>query len=219
MIKPKSICLVGVSIVMALAMAGCAHASPAAREDIPTGEQGGERLPDPDEPLGPEGQLVSAISPARLPFVPAVLTSVDPVGTWVAWDPKADPDTAEAAIVYSTADWGSVVVLEYATTETQDARLKWESNLKDTGCTAASPAEGEVSRVECSYDPYEQVSLTGGLVALQGKDGQISWVQTLTSTNPALDNGYGLFVMVTGTSGALSPDEALAIATELSKQS
>jgi hypothetical protein len=218
-IKPRIIHLVGASMVMALAMAGCTHASPSAREDVPFVESGGDDVPNPDEPLGPDGQLVSAFSSARLPFVPAVLTSEAPIGTWVAWDPKTDPDTAEAAIVYSTADWGSVVILEYATTETQEARLRWESNLKDTGCTSASPAEGEISRVECSYDPYEQVSLTGDLVALQGKDGQIAWIQPLTSSNPALDKGYGLFVMLRGVSNALSLDEALAIATELSVQS
>jgi hypothetical protein len=217
-IKPRIIHLVGASVVVALAMAGCAHASPSAGEDVPFVESGGGDVPNPDEPLGPDGELVSGFSSAQLPFAPAVLTSEAPIGTWVAWDPKADPDTAEVAIVYSTADWGSVVILEYATTEKQDARLKWESSLKDTGCTSASPADGEVSREECSYDPYEQVPLTGDLASLQGKDGQISWVQPLTSRNPALDKGYGLFVMVTGTSDALSPDEALAIATELSKQ-
>jgi hypothetical protein len=114
-----------------------------------------------------------------------------------------DPNRTAAVFVYSTPAWGDVVVTEWLTTQSQDDLV-----------SALSPCDG------CP-NPPDRVDLPGGVVAFVTTDGYhtgISWnVPAGPSRHGGLASGLRLDVFATGPPSRFSKEEAVDLATELSR--
>jgi hypothetical protein len=217
---PRCSAFVALSIsILAFAMGACANRtqSAAGPDGLATPIQE-VFAPDPTAPLGIDGKKVADATSAALPFVPLVLASVEPASQWVLLDPH--PAATAAALVYSTADWGSVTVLETLHTGTNEDQLAWEATLKDSGCSPVPDPNSDFVGQTCSYDPFRRVSLSNGIVALLSESGgvtSITWVEAAKeSIGMKLDQDLNLYVQVFGTS-ELSSAEAIKLADSLEK--
>lgn len=109
---------------------------------------------------------------------------------------------------------------EYLHTGTQKELLAWESTLKETGCSPVAVPDSDFIGQTCSHDPYVQVTLANGVVALLSESGghtTIYWIEPAVVEGIKLDPGLLLYVEVQGASGDLSGDEATSLATSLVK--
>lgn len=164
-----------------LGVVSCAEGAvePVSRGEEASGGASGEIALDPDAPLGVLGTEVQDALSAELPFVPIQPTKDGATVRQFVYVPAKDPSAATSAFVYQDPAWGSIVLLEYPDSQSQDSLLKEEANMKGGGC---SPVPGYEGAVACSYDPYEPVDLGEGVTALVGTGDEVTsliWVAVL----------------------------------------
>jgi hypothetical protein len=159
-------------------------------------------LPHPEAPLGASGTRVTDASRAGLAFAPLELDRPKAKTEWVLLD-HGKPDQTAAAFVYSTPAWGDVVVTELLTSQTQADLV-----------SGLSPCDG------CALPP-DRVDLPGGVVAFVSTDAYhtgISWnVPARPSQYGGLASCLRLEMFATGPPERFSTDEAIGVATELSR--
>jgi hypothetical protein len=171
-------------------------------------------VPDATAPLGAHGKEVADVRATALPFVPISMKAVEPASQWVLLE--GNTAASEAAYVYSTPDWGDVTVLETLHQGTNDDQLTWEATLKDTGCSLVPAPDSDFVGQTCSFDPFERVELSNGIVALLAETGSsptsVSWVQAAKGiAGVKLDSDLNLHIEVVG-SPLLSGAEATKVA-------
>jgi hypothetical protein len=126
-------------------------------------------------------------------------------------------------LVYEDPSWDRIVVFEYVDTRTQADLLAWEEKLVGQGCVAL-PEQGS-DAVSCSFDPFTQVDIGGGLVALLGATPEeqkpalttVEWIQPFDRTKAGAELGpeFQLVVGIQGYASTFSPDEAVAFAKQM----
>jgi hypothetical protein len=171
-----------------------------------------------DAPLGDQGKRVDDPAAEDLPFV-ALAPSIGSGHSTYVSSPD-DPAAAMVGLVYQDPAWDQVIVYEYVDTQTQDSMLKWESGLVDQGCVAI-PEQGK-DAVSCSYDPFTQVDIGNGFVAILGQSPEgsnpplttIQWIAPLERTPSGADIGpeNNLVIGVQGYADTFSPGEAIEFA-------
>ena len=211
------------SLLFALLLPACADSSqrvdPAAGPSFEPVAESADL--DFDAPLGSEGESVKDLSDAGLPFV-AVAPSIGAKQTAYVFSPD-DPLAAMVALVYEDPTWDRIIVYQFVDTQTQESMLTWEEGLIDQGCVAvADQGEGAVS---CSYDPFTQVDIGNGFVAILGQSPEgsdpplttIQWIQPLARTESGADIGpeNNLVIGVQGYARTFSPGEATQFAKKM----
>ena len=121
---------------------------------------------DFDAPLGSQGESVQDLSNANLPFV-AVAPPIAAGRSAYVFSSPHDPLAAMVGLVYQDPTWDRIIVYEYVDMQTQESMLRWEEGLVDQGCMAV-PDQGE-GAVSCRYDPFMQVDIGNGFVAILGR--------------------------------------------------
>jgi hypothetical protein len=161
-------------------------------------------IQDSSAPLGAPASRVDDASSAGLAFVPLELDRPKAASEWILPD-HGEPDRTAAAFVYSSPAWGDVVVTEWLTTETQDDLI-----------SELSPCDG-------CLPPPERVDVSGGVVSFVSSDAYRTWISwnvpAAPSRNGGLANDLRLNVIVTGPPERFSRQEAIDLATELTRPS
>jgi hypothetical protein len=181
-----------------------------------------QTLPDPVAPLGPLGKQVDDLAQSGLPFVALRLEEPAKLWAYVPGSPESNADDAAAsmaALVYSSREWGDVVVLEYLDTQTQEDLLAEAATFRDDGCSSV-PSVGYDDAVHCEFNPFEQIQLGNGIIALlaiQEPLVSVGWVQSVTpsKSQDATLKGQTMKVEVYGDAAMVSREEAIDIATAL----
>ena len=187
----------------------------------PTAQTGPPAEPielDFQAPLGPQGRAVTALTTAGLPFVPLA----PPIGTGhtsFVYTP-AEPVSAEVGLVYDDPSWDHVIVREFVDTESQHDLIKFDESLVNQGCVSV-PEEGP-DAVSCDYDPFTQIDIGNGIIALLGSTPEgtgtgltsLEWVEPLNRTGigGGIPAGNNMVIQVMGDATTFSPDEATQFA-------
>jgi hypothetical protein len=186
----------------------------------PTGPTGDVTEPielDFQAPLGPLGRPVTALNTAGLPFVP-MAPAIGTGHTSFVYTP-ADPVSAEVGLVYDDPSWDHVIVREHIDTMSQDDLIKFDESLVNQGCVSV-PEEGP-DAVSCDYDPFTQIDIGGGIIALLGSTPEgtgtgltsLEWVEPLNPTGiGGIPAGNNMVIEVLGYATTFSPDEATQFA-------
>jgi len=209
--------------VLVLVLGACAngHMTQAPSDEVEAGPPDSVDLQF-DAPLGAEGKMVDNPNLAGLPFV-VIAPKIGAGHTSFVSESEKVPQSAMAALVYEDATWGRIIVYEHVDTTSQEGLLAWEQTLVERSCVA-QPEEG-ASAVSCSYDPFTQVDIGKGYVALLGTSPKvqepalttIEWVEGLRTTDTGADLGpeYHLVIGVQGYANTFSPEEAVLFAQEM----
>jgi hypothetical protein len=173
-------------------------------------------------PLGVLGERVEDLADANLSFVPVAPAIAADLATYVAPAPGA-PEAVMLALVYEDPAWDRIIVLEYVSHMSQAEMLADEEQLVDQGCVAV-PEHGP-DAISCQWDPFTQVDIGGGFVALLGISPKeqhpalttMEWIQPLvrTKSGQAIGPGRYLDIAIQGYETTFSPEEAVAFAKEM----
>ena len=174
-----------------------------------------------DAPLGVLGERVNDLSDADLPFVP-VAPAIADRAAFVAPAPEA-PEAVMVAVIYEDPAWDRIIVLEHVSRMSQAEMLADEEQLVDQGCVAV-PEHGP-DAISCQWDPFTQVDIGGGFVALLGTSPKeqvpalttMEWIQPLLRTKSGEEIGPGRYldIAVQGYASTFSPEEAVAFVKEM----
>jgi hypothetical protein len=128
----------------------------------------------------------------------------------------ADPVSAEVGLVYDDPSWDHVIVRESIDTTSQDGLIKFDESLVNRGCSPV-PEQGP-DAVSCDYDPFTQVDIGNGIIALLGSTPEgtgtgvtsLEWVEPLNRTGigGGIPAGNNMVIQVVGFATTFSPDGA-----------